>query len=364
MLLDEVAKQRERRGLTDETALLEAIHRNPEDDFPRLLYADRMEEVGKQDHADYIRAQVRIAQISRIMEKWGEKLPRKKQIELFQERERLKEQPFPPEWQTKTRTILDEDSTIDWERGFATYLATDHHFFQLNAKEVLTAFPTITNLYLSIRSLPDFAAPSAENEEEYLRLFANTPELARIKSMILDRNYHNHKLSVDLQLNIIFNTPHLRGLRKLGLDNDFTFRHQFTQRSAEIIANYPFANLEGLFLTCLIVGDEAATRLARSPNMSALTSLILGGDNSPHSMTDAAAYAIAESPYLKGIRTVYAKGSNITAAGFRALVTNLPELMEVLEIEDRGALSGWWYNWTLSARKHRAEQQEMGDRPP
>jgi uncharacterized protein (TIGR02996 family) len=47
----------------EEAALLAAIHEAPEDDAPRLVYADWLEDHGESDRADFIRAQVELARL-------------------------------------------------------------------------------------------------------------------------------------------------------------------------------------------------------------------------------------------------------------------------------------------------------------
>jgi uncharacterized protein (TIGR02996 family) len=47
--------------MSDEDALLRAIHANPDDDTPRLVYADWLDEHGQPERAEFIRVQVQIA---------------------------------------------------------------------------------------------------------------------------------------------------------------------------------------------------------------------------------------------------------------------------------------------------------------
>jgi uncharacterized protein (TIGR02996 family) len=48
---------------SDSTALLEAIKLNPEDDTPRLIYADCIQEEGNEPYAEFIRVQCELAQL-------------------------------------------------------------------------------------------------------------------------------------------------------------------------------------------------------------------------------------------------------------------------------------------------------------
>ena len=47
----------------DQVAFLNAIHDNPDDDTPRLVYADWLEEHGEPDRAEFIRVGVELARV-------------------------------------------------------------------------------------------------------------------------------------------------------------------------------------------------------------------------------------------------------------------------------------------------------------
>src|SRR3712207_7138456 len=53
------------RSMTDSDLLLDAIAAAPDDDGPRLVYADWLEEHGEQARAEFIRAQVELARLDR-----------------------------------------------------------------------------------------------------------------------------------------------------------------------------------------------------------------------------------------------------------------------------------------------------------
>jgi uncharacterized protein (TIGR02996 family) len=58
--------------MNHEQAFLQAICEAREDDTPRLVYADWLEENGKADLADFIRTQLRQAQIPEYERSWLE----------------------------------------------------------------------------------------------------------------------------------------------------------------------------------------------------------------------------------------------------------------------------------------------------
>src|SRR4051812_21677721 len=54
-----------RSPMSEERALLRQVAREPDDDAPRLVYADWLEDHGRAERAELIRAQVRLAAIRR-----------------------------------------------------------------------------------------------------------------------------------------------------------------------------------------------------------------------------------------------------------------------------------------------------------
>ena len=49
--------------MTTEEAFLQAVSEGPDDDAPRLVYADWLEEHGRPERADFIRTQVELARL-------------------------------------------------------------------------------------------------------------------------------------------------------------------------------------------------------------------------------------------------------------------------------------------------------------
>jgi uncharacterized protein (TIGR02996 family) len=51
--------------MSDRLGLITAIHEQPEDDLPRLAYADWLEEQGEDEHAEFVRVELRLARMGR-----------------------------------------------------------------------------------------------------------------------------------------------------------------------------------------------------------------------------------------------------------------------------------------------------------
>jgi uncharacterized protein (TIGR02996 family) len=88
-------------------AFLQAIHANPEDDTPRLVYADWLEEHGDAARAEFIRVQCEKARLPRWHRRWP----------LLAWRERVLLNCHGHLWQAELPTIEGVQWTV-FERGF------------------------------------------------------------------------------------------------------------------------------------------------------------------------------------------------------------------------------------------------------
>lgn len=66
--------------LSQHEAFLRAIFDAPEDDTPRLVYADFLQEQGQEERAEFIRAQCELPQWERTPEPWTEADPRRDEL--------------------------------------------------------------------------------------------------------------------------------------------------------------------------------------------------------------------------------------------------------------------------------------------
>src|SRR6266508_240747 len=60
------------RAMSEEDALLAAIYANPDDDTPRLVYADWLDEHDQPERAEFIRAQIRLNEIHQTIPRQDE----------------------------------------------------------------------------------------------------------------------------------------------------------------------------------------------------------------------------------------------------------------------------------------------------
>ena len=202
--------------MTDLDALRLAVLAAPDDDLPRLVYADCLEENGDPDRAAFIRAQIELA----------------RQPEY---------EPFPvmchtrrPEWVTGEPWVRDLPDcggalwpAAPFRRGFGWAIAASHLPAIQHAIPRLLASEPLCELHLSTATL------------EQWRLFAASPWLPRIHSIVL-----GGLTSPNEPLRELRQSPHTTGVRKLRLEHT-------NVPSLSVILEDLFATSLGLQLTSL-----------------------------------------------------------------------------------------------------------------
>jgi uncharacterized protein (TIGR02996 family) len=347
--------------MTDPSGLLRAICENADDDTPRLIYADWLDEHGDPDRAEFIRAQCELARPpargTRTRRSW---LERRVKVLWKQHGADWAKQPGGG-----------SDKLNRWERGFcAHHHAKDlaalkaelprrlaeapiqhTHVWRATRKDVepLVAWPLLARL----RSLQLFGAGALSDESALIgdgdvQTLVQCPYLTRLEGLALTQHVigpeglrvlaHASTLPAlrDLEMygnrwsddgvRILCQSPLASRLRKLhaggGPNADF-----LTPTATSCLATTPaLANLRVLNLDNTRIGDFGARHLARAPHFTGLTELWLhecqihnGGvkaiAGSPHlanlevldlssnwTVGHPAAVALLASPYLKKIR--------------------------------------------------------------
>lgn len=110
--------------MTDDAALLQTIIEHPDDDAPRLIYADWLEDHGDTERAEFIRVQIELARLS-------EDDPRRPEVDR---RERALRKAHFEEWINPLRALAPFYKTrSEYLRGFVDYIsvADASHFFHV-----------------------------------------------------------------------------------------------------------------------------------------------------------------------------------------------------------------------------------------
>jgi uncharacterized protein (TIGR02996 family) len=224
-------------------AFLHALREQPEDDAPRLVYADWLEEHGDPDRAEFIRAQVRLAGMD-------EDDPERAALE---DRERALLAAHEAEW---LGPLPPDVAKVTFRRGFVN-------------KVVLGGNPP------DLAALGTFCARHAVRKLEFLRPpepgeLARWPLPAGVLSLRLHYLPPSAALAGELLLRLVA-SPHLGGLTALGLRGDGA-----DDEFAAALASSPvLGRLEALHLDSHTLTDAGLARLIRRPHLSRLSRLHL-----------------------------------------------------------------------------------------
>jgi uncharacterized protein (TIGR02996 family) len=224
-------------------ALLRAIKETPEDDAPRLILADWLEEHGEPDRAEFIRLQCRLAQVPLGL--------------------------APPARLAKRESDLLGEHAAAWGAAFAAprsevrfrrgllHLRLTERAFLARERQKLAG----TETWAWVESL---AFPHLERPAEVV----TSPVLADLVSLDLAQCYLGAE-----GMKALADSPHLGTLTTLKL-----YRNEFGLEGLQALLRAPsLARLCRLDLTWNHFGDRGAEVLAPWPRLAGLTSLELGG---------------------------------------------------------------------------------------
>jgi uncharacterized protein (TIGR02996 family) len=301
-------ERRSDENVSEQQDFLRAIIAAPDDDAPRLVYADWLDENGDPERAEFIRLQCELA-------RGDETDPRR-------ERLRSREQQLLRDYQTFWKQQLPELEEVRWEafgRGFIeTVRIESREAFDQQADRIFAAAPVCEARFHRIY-------------QDGAKKLARSPHLARLR--VLDLEDGNAIGNVGLEA--LADSPHLGALTALKLRSN-----SIGPAGARALARSPHLGpLDDLNLDGNGLYDDGVRALAESPRLRHLTKLSVGWTQ----CGDGAAGAIAASPHLSGLTWLYLSGNRVTDAGLRVLaasehLTKLRALyLEANQIGDDGA---------------------------
>ncbi|MBN9121098.1 MAG: TIGR02996 domain-containing protein [Planctomycetes bacterium] len=233
--------------MNDHDALLTAIGEHPEEDTPRLMYADWLEESGQSERADFVRTQVGVARPGLSA---ADRYPFvRKNVHYLTN--------FVPGWKAELPQ-LDGIAWGDFNRGLIEEFEAESEKPLVKHARTVFAVPGVH--ILRLRRL-DAAA----------RL-AKLPELARLRALKMVSPY-----TTATALRALFASPHLARLRVLDLHGQTSFyiHDPAVDTVAADIADGRFPDLEELWLGSNRIGNDGAMALAHSPHLDKLRVLDL-----------------------------------------------------------------------------------------
>jgi uncharacterized protein (TIGR02996 family) len=229
--------------MNDRDALLNAIAEHPEEDVPRLMYADWLEENGEPERADFVRNQVELGRV-------GIDDPARRALVVKNVRY-LNE--FVPHWKDQLPQ-LPGVAWGDFNRGLIEEVQVDTNENAAFAATEIFAVPGVHVLRL--------------NRLRHGRPLSKRPELVRLRALRLVA-----ACTPSVFLSDLLASPYLGRLTALELD-----RTEADDTAATAIADGRFPDLTELYLGTTRVGDGGARALADSPHLPKLRLLDLRGN--------------------------------------------------------------------------------------
>jgi uncharacterized protein (TIGR02996 family) len=308
--------------MTEAETLLQAIIADPDDDGVRLVYADWLEEHGDQKRAEFIRTQIRLAQVPEHNPFYQEALELRRQFIYGKD--------FDP-----TLPKLPEGIGWDvaaWRRGFPAAVRAESILAFLRHAERLFQLAHVEHLELDGRAA-GFAKQLAQ--------LADSPWLSRLRSLEI----HLGDLG-PTPMRRLGESPHAQGLRRLALQfgavtprgiEAFVGSSLFLHLSELDISQtdyddpvgpaFPVAlarvkdpcRLASLSLWTTRFGPDDAERLAGCSALRSLRSLDAGGCSYDRMFNERGVRTLAESPHLSGLEAMSLAKTEPQLGGMRAL---------------------------------------------
>src|ERR1019366_9385047 len=228
-------------AVSAEDAFLHTILAHPDDDIPRLVFADWLEEHGN-PRGTFIRLQCDRAKLTQYDPAW-------KDI-LAQEAALLKQ--YEAEWNTPVLRYVDE---AHYRRGFIEHVRVSAMKLLKNAERLFRAAPVASIRLESVKNL--------------LPRIAESSWLTRVTELDL-----SHELSGTKDLQTLFRSEHCRSLRVLRLIGCVLL-----PITAQMVASAPnLQSLHSLNLADNTLGPEGVHSIARSPHLVQLRDLNIAGN--------------------------------------------------------------------------------------
>jgi uncharacterized protein (TIGR02996 family) len=329
---------------SDQAAFLRAIRAAPNDDLPRLIYADYLDEHGD-PLGEFIRVQIERPRLPRDDPQRVELKAREDEL-LRRHRE---------EWEGPLAAVV---SHAVFRRGFIDDVLVMAEAFLAHARTLFEWAPIRTvklrgtfRYVAAILKRPELAALSGLDlcfdhlDGRDAALLAACRHLSGLKRLNLNGNRIG-----DEGVACLGTSPHLTGLESLHLEHcglgpaavGALAASRLTRlRALDLSENLlgdgglmrlaaaPFlGRFTTLDLTAVGMGDAGAQRLAESASLRGLKRLRLGYN----SIGDNGAIALARSPNITGLTSLDLNGNAIGDAGARAIL-DAPHLRNLARLE-------------------------------
>jgi uncharacterized protein (TIGR02996 family) len=299
--------------MSERDALMQAVLAAPDDDAPRLVFADWLDEHGEPERAEFVRVQCELARTTDPGRR-GRLLPREK--ELLDQHSR--------KWAGPLAKLA---TAVHFRRGFVEGVTVGARNLLDSAEKLFSLAPV---RYLKVLRLNQTAGAA--------EAIAQLPQLGGVEELDLGGNR-----SGGAKVAALLRSPHLGRVRRLdltesGLDgvayrrlaeaavpslNDLTLNaNTFTGQGRTLAAAEPTWKLERLALQNASVAAADVVALASWTALASLRHLDLAWNRLPVAVCE----AIAGSKHLAKLESIDLTYTTMGAAGILALVEALPNL--------------------------------------
>lgn len=251
--------------------LFAAILAQPDEDAPRLAYADCLDRNGQADRARFIRLQLEVSHLPP---------DHPRHYRASSEAQQL---------QRANHGWLGDREAKDfrWEfhRGFPLQVVCDSFKAFTENQRLIFAYPVLGVRFTSMRTAPRLAACPGLARLRYLdlshcsiddagvRLLAGSANVANLTRLILSGN----PITAE-GVRSLAGSPYLGNLRSLSLSRPRNPYQDGSLLAAALAGSSTFAQLRQLWILGANLRDEGMRSLVESPHLTRLTSLELGGN--------------------------------------------------------------------------------------
>jgi uncharacterized protein (TIGR02996 family) len=277
--------------MSEQADLYRAVLANPEDDAPRLIYADWLDEHGQPERAEFVRVQCATERIPPRTARWRPLNDRAQELE----------REWRADWTGRAKEMV-YDARL--RRGFVDRVLLTLDQFAESAAELVRLEPIRIwefNWVSNFGPAPSFMKLAADpnlalvrglvagyyNADELLSTLTDSPHLSELKSLLVVRRHTSPKTLAAF-------VAAANSLTELSAeDSHYLNLRDIWRRGMKV-------RLRRLALVRSYVTDQSMAQLAAAPSLSGLESLCLDGND----FSDRGVLALAQSDYLTSLRAL------------------------------------------------------------
>ena len=272
----------------DHAAFLAAVTANPDDDLPRLVYADWLEENGEAARAEFIRIQCELERCT----------PDDDRRATLQKREAALLKKHRVAW---TAEAAEANLATDWRfrRGFLHAASVAAQRFHAVAEPLFRVAPTVRAVTLT---------QGSGAVEGILR----TPQLTKVSELTLSKMCTCGRCAILAELRTLFASPLVANLTHLTVAED----RIDPETVAALVSSPHLTRVRGLDLSQNAVGLGGVRVLAAARGFTELKELNL----SENGISASGGQVLARASWLKGLRVLNLSRNRLTDTSGKSLL--------------------------------------------